>query len=118
MIPPKPKGFSPGWEKKRMERADYAPTSVRLYYEAYVDYAAWCMEHQHPPVSGDPGIVADYLKHLSKTNAISTVRLARAAIATLHTTRKCPLDVRDPRIRVACGLQPRREAITRWRKTA
>jgi integrase len=71
----------------------------RAYASAWRGYAAWCAEIGRPPLSGDPGLVALYLTKRAEENlAVSSLKVARAAIIATHRLAEISLDAADRRL--------------------
>ena len=103
--------------------ADYAAKSTgegtrAAYNSAWRHYTAWCHQLGQDPLSGDPGLVALYLARRADDGlAVSSIRVARAAIAAAHRLASQPLNLTDPRLAMVMegiarqtGLRPRRQA--------
>jgi integrase len=71
----------------------------RSYGSAWRGYAAWCAEIGRAPLCGDPGLVALYLtKRAGDGLAVSSIKVARAAIVAAHRLADVPLDGTDRRL--------------------
>ena len=90
----------------------------RAYRSAWAGFCAWCASLGRPPLAGDPDTIAMYLVRRADDGcAVSTLRVALAAIQTAHRMAGVPLDVRHPNLVMvlegitrAKGLRPRRQA--------
>ena len=87
----------------------HSPTTRRAYSSAWKGFAAWCEAEGYQSLPSDPETVAAYLTHrASEDRAISTIKLARAAVGYFHTTRGLPNPVNSAGVtRVMRGLARR-----------
>jgi integrase len=102
----------------------FGPGTQWAYRSAWVKYAAWCAGHGLDPFAGVAGPRAEagplplYVTHLAESGrAVSSIRVALAAIATAYRLAGLALDLRDPKlapvvegITRTLGLRPRRQA--------
>ena len=81
----------------------------RAYASAWDGFEAWCEAEGYKSLPADPETVAAYLTHrAAEDRAISTIKLARAAIGYFHTTRGLPNPTTSPGVtRVMRGLARR-----------
>ena len=81
----------------------------RAYASAWDGFEAWCEAEGYKSLPADPETVAAYLTHrASEDCAISTIKLARAAVGYFHTTRGMPSPVNSAGVtRVMRGLARR-----------
>lgn len=71
----------------------------RAYQSAWRAYAGWCAKIGHAPLSGDAGLLALYLtKRADDGLAVSSIKIARAAIIAAHRLTGLPLDAADRRL--------------------
>ncbi|MBW4091806.1 MAG: tyrosine-type recombinase/integrase [Proteobacteria bacterium] len=90
----------------------------RTYRSAWRHYTAWCHALGREPLAADPDTIAMYVVRRADDGcAVSTIRVALAAIRTAHLLASIPLDLRHPRLALvldgitrATGLRPRRQA--------
>ena len=92
----------------------------RAYASAWDGFEAWCEAEGYKSIPADPETVAAYLTHrASEDCAISTIKLARAAVGYFHTTRGMPSPVNSAGvIRVMRGLARRAVASKQGRGQA
>ena len=102
----------------------FGPGTQRAYRSAWTKYTAWCAGHGLDPFGGSAGPRAGagplplYVTHLAETGmAVSSIRVALAAIATAYRLAGLALDLRDPKlapvvegITRTLGSRPRRQA--------
>jgi len=94
------------------------PGTLRAYRSAWAGYEAWCRSLGREPLDGDPDTVAMYVTRRSDDGlAVSSLRVALAAIRTAHLLAGIPLDLRQPRFAMVLegvvrsrGTRPRRQA--------
>ena len=81
----------------------------RAYASAWDGFEAWCEAEGYKSLPADPETVAAYLTHrAAEDRAISTIKLARAAVGYFHTTRGLPNPVNSAGVtRVMRGLARR-----------
>ena len=88
------------------------------YGSAWKTYSAWCHGHGREPLAGDPAQLALYLTQRAEDGlAVSSIKVARAAIRDAHRLAGVPLDLDDPRLGLVMegiarskGARPRRQA--------
>lgn len=86
----------------------FGPGTQRAYRAAWTKYTGWCAGHGLDPFGGAAGPLPLYVTHLAETGrAVSSIRVALAAIATAYRLAGLALDLRDPK------LAPVVEGITR-----
>jgi integrase len=96
----------------------FGPGTQRAYHSAWTKYSSWCSKHGLDPFAGAAGPIPLYVTHLAETGrAVSSIRVALAAIATAYRLAGLALDLRDPRlapvvegITRTLGIRPRRQA--------
>jgi len=94
------------------------PGTLRAYRSAWTGYEAWCRSLGRDPLDGDPETVAMYVTRRADDGlAVSSLRVALAAIRTAHLLAGIPLDLRQPRFALVLesvvrsrGTRPRRQA--------
>jgi len=94
------------------------PGTLRAYRSAWHGYEAWCRSLGREPLDGDPDTIAMYVtKRADHGLAVSSIRVALAAIRTAHLLAGIPLDLRQPRFAMVLegvvrsrGTRPRRQA--------
>ena len=94
------------------------PGTLRAYRSAWTGYVAWCHSLGREPLDGDPDGVAMYLVRRADDGlAVSSLRVALAAIRTAHLLAGQSLDLRQPRFAMVLegvvrsrGTRPRRQA--------
>jgi len=90
----------------------------RTYRSAWRQYEAWCISLGREPLAGDPDTIAMHVVHLADRGlAVSSIRVALAAIKTAHLLAGRSLDLRHTRLAMvvdgitrAKGIRPRRQA--------
>jgi integrase len=90
----------------------------RTYRSAWRLYEAWCHSLGREPLAGDPDTIAMHVVHLADRGlAVSSIRVALAAIKTAHLLAGRALDLRHPRLAMvvdgitrAKGIRPRHQA--------
>lgn len=90
----------------------------RAYRSAWSHFVAWCDSLGRTPVPADPDTLAMYLVRRADDGlAVSSLRVALAAIRTAHLLAGLSLDLRHPRLAMVLegitrskGLSPRRQA--------
>jgi site-specific recombinase XerD len=90
----------------------------RAYRSAWRRFEAWCHSLGRQPVDADPDTIAMYVVRLADSGlAVSSIRVALAAIKTAHLLAGRSLDLRHPRLAMvvdgitrAKGIRPRRKA--------
>jgi integrase len=90
----------------------------RAYRAAWRQYEAWCRSLGREPLGGEPDTIAMYVVRLADAGrAVSSIRVALAAIRTAHLLAGRSLDLRHPRLAMVVdgvtrskGLRPRRQA--------
>jgi integrase len=96
----------------------FGPGTQRAYRSAWGTYTSWCAGHGLDPFAGAAGPLPLYVTHLAETGrAMSSIRVALAAIATAYRLAGLALDLRDPQlapvvegITRTIGSRPRRQA--------
>ncbi len=94
------------------------PGTLRAYRSAWAGYEAWCRSLGREPLDGDSDTVAMYVtKRADHGLAVSSLRVALAAIRTAHLLAGIALDLRQPRFAMVLegvvrsrGTRPRRQA--------
>ncbi len=94
------------------------PGTRRAYRSAWHGYEAWCRSLGREPLDGDPDTVAMYVTRRADHGlAVSSIRVALAAIRTAHLLAGIALDLRQPRFAMVLegvvrsrGTRPRRQA--------
>lgn len=92
--------------------------TLRAYRSAWTGYEVWCRSLGRDPLDGDPDTVAMYVTRRADDGlAVSSIRVALAAIRTAHLLAGIPLDLRQPRFAMVLegvmrsrGTRPRRQA--------
>ena len=90
----------------------------RAYRSAWHQYAAWCAALAREPLAADPDTIAMYVVRLADQGlAVSSIRVALAAIRTAHLLAGRSIDLRHPRLAMVLegvtrskGIRPRRQA--------
>jgi site-specific recombinase XerD len=90
----------------------------RAYRSAWAQYAAWCASLAREPLAADPDTIAMYVVRLADQGlAVSSIRVALAAIRTAHLLAGRSIDLRHPRLAMVLegvtrskGVRPRRQA--------
>jgi hypothetical protein len=90
----------------------------RAYRSAWLCYEAWCRTLGRDPLDGNPDTVAMYITRRADDGlAISSIRVALAAIRTAHLLAGIGLDLRQPRFAMVLegvvrsrGTRPLRQA--------
>src|SRR5271165_3622183 len=90
----------------------------RAYRSAWRQYEAWCASLGREPLAADPDTIAMYVVRLADQGlAMSSIRVALAAIRTAHLLTGRSLDLRHPRLAMVVegvtrskGVRPRRKA--------
>src|SRR5262245_43095446 len=90
----------------------------RAYRAAWRQYEAWCLSLGRQPLAADPDTTAMYVVRLADAGlAVSSIRVALAAIKTAHLLAGRALDLRHPRLAMVVegvtrskGVRPRRKA--------
>jgi site-specific recombinase XerD len=90
----------------------------RAYRSAWAQYAAWCATLGREPLGADPDTIAMYVVRLADQGlAVSSIRVALAAIRTAHLLTGRSIDLRHPRLAMVLegvtrskGVRPRRQA--------
>ena len=93
--------------------------TLRAYRSAWSGYEAWCHSLGRDPLDGDPDTVAMYVTRRADDGlAVSSIRVALAAIRTAHLLAGISLDLRQPRFAMVLegvvrtrGTRPQRQAI-------
>ena len=82
-----PAGFSPAvWDLViDAVEASHAPTTRAVYDSHWGDWQRWCACNDVPDLPTTPGCLAMYLVQRAERHAMSTVRVAAAAIGAYHT---------------------------------
>jgi len=90
----------------------------RAYRAAWRQYDVWCHALGRQPLAADPDTIAMYVVRLADAGlAVSSIRVALAAIKTAHLLAGRALDLRHPRLAMVVegvtrskGVRPRRKA--------
>ena len=90
----------------------------RAYRSAWRSFESWCRDLGREPLAGDPDTIAMYVVRCADAGlAVSSIRVALAAIRTAHLLAGLSLDLRHPRLAMvvegvtrAKGVRPRRQA--------
>lgn len=90
----------------------------RVYRSAWRQYDAWCRTIGREPLAADPDTIAMYVVRCADAgHAVSSIRVALAAIKTAHLLAGLSLDLRHPRLAMVVegvtrskGVRPRRQA--------
>ena len=90
----------------------------RTYRSAWTHFSTWCASLGREPLSGDAELVAMYIVRRADDDlAVSSLRVALAAIRTAHLLAGVPLDLSQPRFRMTLegvvrsrGVRPSRQA--------
>jgi len=90
----------------------------RAYRSAWRHYEAWCQSLGRAPLTTDPDTIAMYVVRLADAGqAVSSIRVALAAIRTAHLLAGISLDLRHPRLVMVVegvtrskGVRPQRKA--------
>lgn len=90
----------------------------RAYRSAWRHYEAWCSALGRAPLPAELDTIAMYVVRRAKDGlAVSSLRVALAAIRTAHLLAGLPLDLRHPRLAMvidgvvrSTGVRPRRQA--------
>ena len=90
----------------------------RTYRSAWRQYEAWCAALGREPLAADPDTIAMYVVRCADQGlAVSSIRVALAAIKTAHLLAGLSLDLRHPRLAMVVegvtrskGVRPRRQA--------
>jgi integrase len=90
----------------------------RAYRTAWRQYAVWCRCLGREPLAADPDTIAMHIVRLADAGrAVSSIRVALAAIRTAHLLAGRALDLRHPRLAMvvegilrSTGVRPRRKA--------
>lgn len=121
----RPEAGSPGpvWDALAARASHYATRARgdgtrRTYRSAWVHFSAWCAKLDRDPLSGDPELVAMYVVRRADDGlAVSSIRVALAAIRTAHQLAGIGLDLSQPRFRMTLegvvrsrGVRPTRQA--------
>lgn len=96
----------------------FGPGTQRAYRSAWAKYTGWCSGYGIDPFGGAAGPLPLYVTYLAETGmAVSSIRVALAAIATAYRLAGLALDLRDPKlapvvegITRTLGSRPRRQA--------
>jgi site-specific recombinase XerD len=90
----------------------------RAYRSAWRSFESWCRDLGREPLAGDPDTIAMYVVRCADAGlAVSSIRVALAAIKTAHLLAGLSLDLRHPRLAMVVegvtrskGVRPRRQA--------
>jgi site-specific recombinase XerD len=90
----------------------------RAYRSAWRSFEAWCRDLGREPLGADPDTIAMYVVRCADAGfAVSSIRVALAAIRTAHLLAGLSVDLRHPRLAMvlegvtrAKGVRPRRQA--------
>ena len=96
----------------------WSPGTVKTYKAALRLYDIWCRDRAYEPINGDPATLRAYIADMAKAkSAVSTLRVAVAAVKLLHDTAGVPFDATDAKLRATLrgiaakiGVKPRRQA--------
>ena len=122
-IHPEPGAPGPDWDALAERAAHYATRARgdgtrRTYRSAWIHFSAWCASLGRDPLSGDPELVSMYVVRRADDGlAVSSIRVALAAIRTAHQLAGVGLDLSQPRFRMMLegvvrsrGVRPTRQA--------
>ena len=122
-ILPEPGAPGPVWDALAERAAHYATRSRgdgtrRTYRSAWIHFSAWCASLGRDPLSGDADLIAMYVVRRADDGlAVSSIRVALAAIRTAHQLAGVGLDLSQPRFRMTLegvvrsrGIRPTRQA--------
>ena len=70
--------------------------TLRAYKSDFENFAAFCVSSNVNYLPTEPGIVALYLTHLSKSSKFSTLKRRLASISVIHKLRGYYMDVKHP----------------------
>jgi site-specific recombinase XerD len=90
----------------------------RAYRSAWRGFETWCRDLGREPLAGDPDTIAMYVVRCADAGfAVSSIRVALAAIRTAHLLAGLSVDMRHPRLAMVVegvtrskGVRPRRQA--------
>jgi site-specific recombinase XerD len=90
----------------------------RTYRSAWRGFETWCRSLGREPLAADPDTLAMYVVHCADQGfAVSSIRVALAAIRTAHLLAGLSLDLRHPRLAMVLqgvtrskGVRPRHQA--------
>src|SRR5690242_16560620 len=90
----------------------------RAYRTAWRQYETWCRSLGREPLAADPDTIAMHVVRLADAGlAVSSIRVALAAIRTAHLLAGRAIDLRHPRLAMvvegitrSTGVRPRRKA--------
>src|SRR5690348_16636793 len=90
----------------------------RAYRTAWRQYETWCRSLGREPLAADPDTIAMHVVRLADAGlAVSSIRVALAAIRTAHLLAGRAIDLRHPRLAMVVegitrskGVRPRRKA--------
>ena len=83
----------------------------RAYRSAWHQYAAWCAALAREPLAADPDTIAMYVVRLADQGlAVSSIRVALAAIRTAHLLAGRSIDLRHARLPWSLKASPARRA--------
>ena len=90
----------------------------RAYRTAWRQYEIWCRSLDREPLAADPDTIAMHVVRLADAGlAVSSIRVALAAIRTAHLLAGRAIDLRHPRLAMvvegitrSTGVRPRRKA--------
>lgn len=115
--------LGPVWDELAARAAHYATRARgdgtrRTYRSAWTHFSTWCAGLGRDPLSGDPDLVAMYIVRRADDGlAVSSIRVALAAIRTAHQLAGIGLDLSQPRFRMTLeglvrsrGIRPTRQA--------
>ena len=96
----------------------FGPGTERAYRSAWRQYTTWCAGYGLDPFAGAAGPLPLYVTYLADTGrAVSSIRVALAAIATAYRLAGHALDLRDPQLAPVVegvtrtlGVRPKRQA--------
>lgn len=115
--------LGPVWDALADRAAHYATRARgdgtrRTYRSAWTHFCQWCDSLGRTPLGGDPDLVAMYIVRRADDGlAVSSIRVALAAIRTAHQLAGVGLDLSQPRFRMTLegvvrsrGVRPTRQA--------
>ena len=113
----------PVWNALAARAAHYATRASgdgtrRTYRSAWTHFSQWCASLGREPLAGDADLIAMYVVRRADDGlAVSSIRVAVAAIRTAHQLAGVALDLSQPRFRMTLegvvrsrGVRPTRQA--------
>jgi hypothetical protein len=77
----------------------FGPGTQRTYRSASAKYTGWCASHRLDSLGGATGPLPLYITHFAETGgAMSSIRAAFAAIATVYRVAGLPPDLCNPQL--------------------